>query len=95
TPKGTPTPIIFPNPAPGPTVNILPPPYSGPSFVRVEIFTLAFRKVLDRFFYNIPSGVSVQVNLADRWGSPLASGIYYVVVTTSSGRSIGKLLILR
>ncbi len=63
--------------------------------MKVEIFTAAFRKVQGTVFPNVPSGVSVRVNLTDKWGTALASGIYYVVVTTSSGRTIGKLLILR
>jgi len=87
--------VIYPNPAPGGTVNVLPPAYTGFSDVRVEIFTAAFRKVQDRTFTNIPSGTAVPLTLTDRWGSPLASGIYYVVVTTFKGRSIGKLLVLR
>jgi hypothetical protein len=61
----------------------------------VEIFTSVFRKVQDREFKNAPYGMDVSLELTDRWGRPLASGLYYVVVTTSSGRSIGKLIILR
>ena len=87
--------VIYPNPAPGGTVNVLPPAYMGSSNVRVEIFTVAFRKVQDRTFTNIASGQAVTITLTDRWGSPLASGVYYIVVTTSKGRSIGKLLIQR
>ena len=95
TPNERRVPVIYPNPAPGGTVNILPQAYAGISNVRVEIFTSAFRKVQDKTFENIPSGQSVSISLTDRWGAPLASGIYYVVVTTSSGRSISKLLILK
>jgi len=94
-PKGKPTPIIYPNPAPGPTVNILPPPYNGLSEVNVKIFTTAFRKVVERTFSSIPSGTAVTLTLTDRWGTPLASGMYYAVVTTNAGRSTGKLLISR
>jgi len=95
TPGKTPTPIVFPNPAPGPTVNILPPPYVGIGHVKVELFTVAFRKILQRDFDNIPSGTKVSIELRDNWGRPLASGIYYVVVTTNAGRSTGKLMVLR
>jgi len=62
--------------------------------VRVEIFTVAFRKVQDKTFTNIPSGTAVTISLTDRWGNRLANGFYYVVVTTSRGRSTGKLLVL-
>ncbi len=86
---------IYPNPVSGPTVNVLPPPYLGISNVRVEIFTVNFRKVKDETFYNVPSGTAVTVSLTG-WGwNYLANGVYYVVVTTNSGKTIGKLLILK
>jgi hypothetical protein len=76
-------------------VNVLPPPFSGAADVRVEIFTPSFRKVQDETFPNVPAGVAVQVELKDRWGNPLADGLYYVLVIVDGHRSIGKLLILR
>jgi hypothetical protein len=87
--------VIYPNPAPGGTVHVLPPAYAGFSNVRVEIFTTAFRKLQDMTFFNIPSGQAVDITLADRFGSPLANGVYYIVVTTSRGRAIGKLMVIR
>jgi hypothetical protein len=86
---------IYPNPVTGPTVNILPPSYVGYSNVRVEIFTINFRKVQDTTFDSVPTGTAVVVSLTGRGGNPLANGLYYVVVTTNSGRAIGKLLVLR
>jgi hypothetical protein len=76
-------------------VNILPPATNGPSNVTVKIFTVAFRLVQERTYDNIPSGTPVPLELTDRWGKPLASGLYYAVVETNTGRSIGKLLVLR
>ena len=87
--------MLFPNPAFGPSVNVLPPSYTDSQDVRVEIFTLSFRKVLDTAIPNTPSGTAVTVILDDRWGKPLADGLYYVVVTVNGGHSVGKLLILR
>jgi hypothetical protein len=87
--------VVYPNPAPGPIVNVLPPAYGGISNLRIEIFTAAFRKVQDETFTNIPSGTAVTIALIDRWGTTLGNGIYYLVVTTSKGRTIGKLLIQR
>ena len=87
--------VLFPNPAFGPSVNVLPPSYTDSQDVRVEIFTLSFRKVLDTAIPNTPSGTAVTVILDDRWGKPLADGLYYVVVTVNGGHSVGKLLILR
>ncbi len=97
----TPTPVvnkglvIYPNPVTGTTVNVLPPEYTGTANVRVEIFTLAFRKVQEETFVNVPSGVAVTVQLTDKWGRPLANGLYYLVVKTNGGQSIGKLLIIK
>lgn len=87
--------VIFPNPATGPTVSILPAAYSGISNVRIEIYTIAFRKVLDTTLPSVLSGTVVNLSLKDRGGNNLADGIYYVAVTTSKGRSMGKLLVLK
>jgi hypothetical protein len=86
---------IYPNPVSGPTVNILPPSFNGISNVRVEIYTLAFRKVQDMTYISQTSGTAIPLSLTGKSGSPLSNGIYYVVVTTSSGRVVGKLLVLR
>lgn len=74
---------------------MLSPAYSGLSDVRVEIFTTAFRKVQDETFPNVPPGVAVEVELKDKWGNPLADGLYYLVLLVDGSRSIGKLMILR
>jgi len=100
----TPTPVpsvgagkvgIFPNPVEGPVVNIFPAPYLGSSSVRVEIYTIAFRKVIDQTFPSIPASTAIQVKLVNSWGNALADGLYYVVVTSNSGKATGKLLVLR
>ena len=105
----TPTPsatkiVIYPNPADGTKpVNIHIPGLNSIADVKVEIFTTAFRKVQEKPYSQQPVGVDVSIILADKWGTPLASGLYYVVVVTipqpgsgqSSNRLIGKLLILR
>jgi hypothetical protein len=74
-------------------VSLLPPPYPGVSDVTVKIFTIAFRKVQETTFPQVPSGTAVTLALTDRWGTPLANGLYYLVVQTSTGKSVGKLLI--
>jgi hypothetical protein len=86
---------IYPNPVSGPTVQVLPPPYTGVAKVRVDIYTLAFRKVQDTTFDSVPSGTAVTVSLTGRGGNPLANGLYYVVVTVNGQRSTGKLLVIR
>jgi hypothetical protein len=96
TPAALKVPVIYPNPVDGTSrVSIRPPVYTG-NTVKVEIYTVAYRKVFNRTF-NLTYGNDVILNapVTDNWNNPLASGVYYVVVTTNSGRSIGKMLILR
>jgi len=102
--KGSPTPVIYPNPSQGGPVSIFV-PGQGTGDVKVEIFTTAFRKVQEAHFPNVPLGTSMNepvIQLTDKWGNNLASGLYYVIVTvTPDGggakyeRLVGKLLILR
>jgi hypothetical protein len=94
TPSGNTNPIIYPNPSDGRPVNILP-PLTKVSDVKVQIFTLGFRKVNEASFPQVLPGVSVSINLVDRWNKPLSNGLYYIVVTTDEGRSIAKLMIIR
>ena len=85
---------MYPNPAKGDTVNVLPPAHAGMEDVRVEIFTSGFRKVQDEVFPSVPPGVAVTVELKDRWGRTLADGLYYILVAVNGKRSFAKLLIL-
>jgi hypothetical protein len=86
---------IYPNPVTGPTVQILPPYYTGIQNVRVEIYTLAFRKVHDNTYGPMASGTPITISLTGRDGNPLSDGVYYVVVSVDGTRTIGKLLVLR
>jgi hypothetical protein len=87
--------VLYPNPADGTQPVGLHLNLTSPSNVKVQIFTTAFRKVLEQSFPQQPVGVDVAFNLVDQWGTPMASGLYYVVVTVNGHRSILKLLILR
>jgi hypothetical protein len=87
--------VIYPNPATGPTVNLLPQSYQGVSAVEIRIFTTSFRKVQEETILSVPAGVAVTVNLTDQGGTPLANGLYYVVVKWNNGTAVGKLLILK
>jgi hypothetical protein len=86
---------IFPNPVQGTTVNIFPAFYLGQSDIRVEIFTIAFRKVKDETFRSVPASTAVAVSLTDAFGRPMSNGLYYVIVTARSGKATGIMLILR
>lgn len=97
--------IVSPNPSDGTQpVSVTIPTALGSSDVKVQIFTTAFRKVQEQdyssttqgsVYPSIPASRKVAIKLVDNWNKPLASGLYYVVVHTSKGRSIGKLLLLR
>jgi hypothetical protein len=94
TPSAKPTVVVYPNPTTGGTVE-LNPDLTTESNVSIEIFTIAFRKVAVLNYSNVQPGASVPIPLVDKSGTPLASGLYYLVVQTDRGRSIVKLLILR
>ncbi len=91
------TPIVYPNPCDGTVpaqmqVNL---GTSAPN-VKIQVFTTAFRKVKDSELTNVPAGVlQVSIDMKDNWGAPLASGLYYVVVTNGSNRAVGKILVIR
>jgi hypothetical protein len=88
--------IIHPNPADGTQpVNIRVPGVTGTSDVTVQIFTVAFRLVQQQVFEEVPLGTDIRIELKDRTGKPLASGLYYVVVSVDGKKTIGKLLLMR
>jgi hypothetical protein len=87
-------PVVYPNPVSGGTVAV-DPALTGVSDVKVAVFTTAFRKVQEKDYPQKGPGQSVSLPLVDRGGSPLADGLYYLVVTTNQGRFILKLLVLR
>jgi hypothetical protein len=63
--------------------------------VKVQVFTVAFRKVQEQVWPNLTGTTTVVLSTKDQWGNTLASGLYYVVVTTAQGRTILKFLLLR
>jgi hypothetical protein len=96
TPVGTPFPVIYPNPSDGTKPVNIHVATTVPSNITVQIFTAAFRKIQETSFNQQPVGMDIQVNLTDKFGSPLASGLYYVVVRVNeTKRLIGKLHIIR
>jgi hypothetical protein len=90
------SPVIYPNPARGDQpVSIRLPDFTGTAEIEIKVFTTAFRKVNQFGRGNQTGGGNITLPLSDQGGSPLADGLYYVVVTTPDGRFILKLLILR
>ncbi|HJT24418.1 MAG TPA: hypothetical protein VJ873_07560, partial [bacterium] len=95
TPQPVTTPIVFPNPSNGGPINVMPPAYQGTADVTVQLYTTAFRKVQEQSYSSLPYG-PLKINMLDEWGSPLASGLYYVVITVDAHhRTVAKLLLLR
>jgi GH18 family chitinase len=86
---------LYPNPVTGSTVNILPPNYFGVSNVRVQVFTLGFRKIIDLTYDSLSAGTPISLELVDRSGSRLSNGVYYVVVIVEGQHFTAKLLVLR
>ena len=107
TPQAVSTPAIFPNPSNGTQPVTLAVTVNQPSdSLTVQVFTVAFRKVQDNVVYPGPqdstaTGTSaktwyVHMSMDDKWGMPLASGLYYVVISNHNGyHAVTKLLILR
>jgi hypothetical protein len=110
TPQAVTTPAIFPNPSNGTQPVTVAVTLNQPSStLTVQVFTVAFRKVEDNEVSSTSPGVQaatatgtnaktwyVPLSLNDKWGTPLASGLYYVVVSNHNGyRSVSKLLLLR
>jgi hypothetical protein len=86
-------PVAYPNPASGDHTRIHF-TLGQPGEIRFQLFTAAFRKVLERPMGNLPAGIQdFELELKDQGGAPLANGIYYLVVANGSKRSVGKLLI--
>jgi hypothetical protein len=61
----------------------------------VQIFTTAFRLVQTETFQLVPPGEAITLTLTDKFGNPLADGLYYVVIEAQGKRWVTKLLILR
>ena len=65
-------------------------------WVKVRVFTTAFRKVKEKTYNNVSAGLgNLTLDLSDNWGAPLANGIYFVLITTPDSKFERKLLILK
>ncbi len=99
----TPTPnpadpiLIFPNPVNNPgEIQIQFTLGQSANDINVSVFTTAFRKVNEVDYGSQPAGrLTLPLATQDKWGMPLANGLYYLVVKTPGGRSVGKLMVLR
>jgi hypothetical protein len=87
-------PVLFPNPAVGNSVQMIPPLTSG-SNVKVQIYSTAYRLVATQTFNQVLTGSTLTLSLVSNKGRILSNGLFYVVVTTHEGRFVQKLLVLR
>jgi hypothetical protein len=100
TPTAVPTtggPVLYPNPATGPGPVTIQITLASPADdVKVMVFTTSFRKINEIRLGQVPAGTTpIALALTDRWGSPLANGIYYVFIKGVHGRQFVKLMVLR
>jgi hypothetical protein len=65
-----------------------------PTDVKVTVFSTSQRKLKEQIFPKVLPGSAVVLDLVDRTMTPLANGLYYVVVTIDQKRTVLKLLIL-
>ncbi len=102
-------PVVYPNPSTGGPVTVSATLSQASDTLSVQIFTVAFRDVQDNTVSTSSPGVTASVSgsttaktwhiplaLNDKSGAPLASGLYYVVISNHNGyHSVVKLLLLR
>jgi hypothetical protein len=62
--------------------------------VQVKVFTVAYRLV-HRTVMGLDASKKMSLGLVDDRGTPLASGLYLVAVSTSQGRMLERLVVLR
>jgi hypothetical protein len=68
----------------------------GSGDVKLQIFTAAFRKVQEEDLGDLSAGnQTTTFELKDHWGRSLANGLYYVVISQGSQRTVGKLLVVK
>ena len=100
TPTGSPVAVtsplvLYPNPTNGQPVTLELAGITTNTSIKVQVYTLAFRKVQDETMGISPATPWVVIQPVDRGNNLLANGVYYVVVTTPAKRSVLKLLVLR
>jgi non-lysosomal glucosylceramidase len=88
-------PVLYPNPSNGAPVSVGMPGLTTHTPIKLQVFTLAFRKVLEETMNASPASPMISFSPVDKADNPLSNGLYYVVVTTPSHRYLLKLLVLR
>jgi hypothetical protein len=97
-PSNGPTlPVLFPNPSDGKEAVQLQVNVKGSgATVKAQIFTTGFRKVNEVVWMNVTAGIHpLPLSITDQWGNPLANGLYYVVVSVGSDKTVLKWLVIK
>ena len=94
---GASTPVIDPNPADGSVpIYIRIPNRTSTSNIKIQITTLPpYRELSVQQFVQVPIGVDIRMDLRDRWGKPIPTGLYYVWVTVDGKESMTLLYVKR
>ncbi len=97
TPTNSPTPVPvtsicppYPNPAKGDQISCRI-TVSGPSVVKWKVFTVALRKIFEDNL-QVTSTDTLIWNLKDRWGTPVANGLYFLKVDIEGSQPMTKIL---
>lgn len=86
--------VIYPNPARGSQTNLFLPGGTWPANLKIQIYSLGFRKVREVELRQVQPETPVTLDLFDKNGVSLANGFYYVMVTSPQGKFMLKLIIL-
>jgi hypothetical protein len=89
--------VLFPNPVTGSgPIQVQITDLTAGSDISIEVYTTAFRKVLKETFPNEgPGTVTLSIPSTGQNGTPLANGVYYVVVRIHNQHFTLKLMVLR
>jgi hypothetical protein len=69
---------------------------TAPSTIKIRFYTTSWRLALEKDFPVMqPPAADLTVELISQSGKMLSNGLYFVVVNTSQGRTVTKLLVLR
>ena len=88
-------PVLYPNPVKHSDPVLIHLNTGIVSDVKVQVYTLSFRKIEEFTVPHVAAGGDVVLELADKWNSALSNGLYYVRVTTAERTSTLKLLVIK
>jgi hypothetical protein len=89
-------PLPYPNPAHDSSVQVQLSFGESDTHGRLELLTVSGRKVQEISLGTVqPGPLTVTLPLTDSRGVPLANGVYFLVVRTTTWQATAKLLVLR